>query len=354
MRRNEANWRKWYLENMGRQWDGQNGATLQQAELSPRQRALGELLYNRYVQEKKAALDKNYNTLVARQAGDAALRNMAVADMLRGRYSAETNLALGQADSGIGRARQAAADNRYRQEVQRAQTDMTAGRDAIWRRYAEGQAKEDKQLAKQQKQLNNYYNRLDKQMWRELRQELTEQLPDYLVEGTDSYTQQGIEALRLQIEHNKTQLGNRYNEALQWLQNLSVYSVPQNYRDISDQSGRMYRVSDRNLQLSDAVKYKYGAGNKISRLDVLTVTYDGAKYYIRPDQKLQKKEQSNLLYALAYNKNISLVSGAVVYYDDKLYVYDAKNGWYSTTNTTTSASDKSLDKLLQRIQQQNK
>ena len=390
MRQNEKKWLDWYKAKTGIDWVDRGEAALEGKGLSLRQRALGNLLYQRYIKEKQNALAKDYDLAAAAQATDSALRNMAVADRLRAAYSAETDLALGQAHTGAAEMRERNARQRYRRDSDATDRQALAQRDALWQRYVAAEQSADATLQRDQQQVNNYYDRLDGQVWRSLRTTMQRQLANnYTEEGSRGvYTTQGIDAMYTRIRENRYALATKYDEALQWLRDQPGYAAwkqahpeavdaldaldartdgaddgaqPRNGDGAgSTQQGGAAAGSADQLDEAEAhrrrmaavVTYKKGAGSTINPLDVITVNYRGDGYTLRPKAKVNEGQRADLT-TLANDSNMALAVGTTLYTDGRVYIYDGKGNWYSTTNAFMGGNGHDLEQLLRRIAQDN-
>ena len=81
-------------------------------------------------------------------------------------------------------------------------------------------------------------------------------------------------------------------------------------------------------------------------MDILTIDYEGTKYYVKPKQQVDAK-QADFLTTLAADKQVPATVGAILYDKGALYIGDGKGNWY-TTQTAISVGN-TMDRLLSRI-----
>lgn len=345
MKTNETNWKKWYLTTLGKEWAEGQKPTFD--GLAPEQKAVGELLYRRYIQEKKDTEDKRFAAQLVDCEQRIRSQNLSDADHRLDRYRNETALSQGLAGSGQAQARYLAAKNELAERVgEQAQTAQKKKRDLADKYLMQTQQK-DERLAKDIANTQREYARSYEDTWRRLKEDVDKSLPSS-VSPYDSarYTQEGVERLRSKVEQSKESLGTRYQDALDYIDALPVYRVEQNNVFLQSKTGKTYVMDKEDYRMADIVRYVKGAGTKVSNLDILTIDYEGTKYYVKPKQQVDAK-QADFLTTLAADKQVPATVGAILYDKGALYIGDGKGNWY-TAQTAISVGN-TLDRLLSRI-----
>ena len=99
MKKNQANWTKWYLTKMGKEWreEDEGGQAPDLSSLTPKEAEVGALLYRRYIREKQDAEAYLYDKERAREA---ALEKQ------RAQLAAAQKVRIGADETALSRGRQ--------------------------------------------------------------------------------------------------------------------------------------------------------------------------------------------------------------------------------------------------------
>lgn len=353
MKKNQAIWMKWYLANTGKEWDEEDaGKQPDLSGLSPKDADLGALLYRRYVAEVQDAEKLAYDN--ARTDAVAYNRQKeveATAARLK-RYTDETALAQGQKGTSYARQRNAAVSDSARKGIADAGDTLTT-KEKLLDAYAKQRDRRDKQLSQDVDDTYRRYEVLERNNWQSLRESLGEQLADHVSEfDTKTYTPEGIAAVKQAIRQNRDKLGDMYDEAMRWADELPVYKGRTDGKMLYNGSKRVF-VSNQELSYADAVTYEGGAGAKLTDLDVAYVQYKDKRYVVKPTQDVTVATKK-MLNAIAEDKGMHLTKGATIYYQNNLYINDGQGTWYGTRNLTAHTISGNLTALLAAIEEDMK
>lgn len=347
MRESESKWRKYYLQQTGEEWNEESGLDALE-NLNKEQRAVATVLYERYLQDKSDAATRRYETEQAEKQATAQKRAaLAAYDKLK-KYETETALATGRQGQGSHAEASEKRDELLAAQLHDIQEKTYERKDELTARYAD---KEAQLLAKTEADVNRVQAEFDvayNKEWKELQSELNDMLADYKPQGGSKYTPQGKKLAQARVEAAQDKLGDKYEEALAWVEALPVYDEYTSGQWITTEDGKSVHLSEKAWKQAGEVTYVGGAGNAVSKLDIFKVSYRGTTYTMKGGDEVNKSMQQ-LLNAIAKEKNIACQTGTMVYYDGQLYVYDGVNSWLNTRTSGMKSSQTSRDRLLNRL-----
>lgn len=349
MKKNETNWKKWYLANLGREWqEDESHAPPDMTGLDEHAAKVGMLLYERYIKEKQDAETLRYRLAQTEQARDAEGRRAVQNAQAVHRYLPETARAKGLNGTAYAAQTKAAVADSARRAVQTTSEQHAAQADTILRRYQNDRTKADNRLDRSLASTERHYTAVWRQNWMGLRSQLHDMLPA-MVSPYDSkaYTAEGVAELRQLVEDNRAELGNRYDEALRWVDGLPVYEGPEG-EILHTQKGDV-TIGKAEWDAADSVQYRRGAGVTVTKADVFSVNYRGIRYQMKADAAAPE-DTASLLDALATAKKVTLRTGTVLYYHGRLYVYNGRGGWLTTRNVGPESSPDNVSHLVKHIE----
>ena len=350
MKKNQANWIKWYQANTGKQWrqeDEQNGAP-DLSSLSPREAEVGALLYRRYMREKQDDEAYRYDKLQSEVSARDGRRAQEVAAQKVRLAAAETALAKGQSGTDYAERLTASAEDSAARRQRAIDEGLRATQDKLLAGYAAGRDKRDKTLAADLDAVDSKYRSLWRYNWAKLKESLQVDLASNVSRvDARSYTPEGVAAVKARIRADKESLGDLYDNAMQWAEALPVYSGSDDGEVLSTADGEVY-VGRNELKYADLIRYRRGAGNKVTKADVFSVEYNGVRYYLHGDTPVSAKV-SGVLDAIAQYKKMSPETGTLLYYRGNLYVYDGDGQWLGTRNVGLESAPHGLAALKRQI-----
>ena len=348
MKRNQTEWIKWYRNKTGKEWKESDVGVPDLSMLNDLDREVGELLYERYVREKKDADEYRYQEATADATTQANLRKAARESQKLAKAQEETALAYGQAGTNAaekGRARIAKSAEKLNAAAREKAIDT---QDALIKRYAKKRDQADETLAKALDKTEKRYRKQYAETWSELQKTLSEDLKGYVSEFDGaSYTDEGVAKVNAAIRDNREALGDQYERALSWAQSLPVYQGETNGKMLTVGKEKQF-VYDRDLAYADVVNYRTGAGGKVTRWDIFSVEYNGVRYSVKAEKEVDG-EKGALLSAIADYKEMPLKTGSLIYYRGALYVYDGDGAWRDTSNVASASNPSSLTHLIRAL-----
>ena len=348
MKKSEMDWKKWYLSTTGMEWSDEE-ENESPTGLTSAQKKVGDLLYRQYLAEKKIKEDMQYDLAEAKVAKESAERNAVAAEKTLQKHLKESNKAnrldgLGVADSVVaegGRQLKTALgniDQRYQSLRNQLRTE-----------YGERMETAAKQTADGMKEVETEVNQRAAEVWKEMKKSMSERLPDMLSADAHSYRPEGLQALREEIEKNRTRLGVYAEDAMDWVNSLEVQTVEKGEVLLKTEFGDSI-VSAEDYRRADSVKYEGGAGVKITGADIWKVSFEGETFRLLADDFVDEKTNATL-HALADSKKMSVNTGTVLYLGGKLYVFDGVSSWRGVKSFNAKTGTKGLNRLLYLIGQ---
>jgi len=349
MRYSEAKWKKWYLDTTGNEWQDQAEAP-DTSDWTPAQKKVGALLWERYVQDRQASEDLAYQQQQNRATALRAKRDAIAASDRLSRAFKETAQAkridgLGVADS-------------VRSEQSARLTDALSGlekgvretNDKLLTNYLKERDIADYQTSVKQANLEQSIASEYQTAWKNLKGDIESELEGYRSRANSArYTEQGVARAKEIIEAHREELGDRYESAVQWADELPTYQTSKGAVVVTDYLGNQYEIAGWDYKLADIISYRGGAGAKVTSLDIFKVR-DGDTTYTIKGGELADDGTDALLKAIAASKQMDLTVGQPIYYKGKLYVYDGVAGFRTTRVAYTESASDGLRKLLARLQ----
>lgn len=304
------------------------------------------MLYNRYLREKQDVEEVQYA---------AATQDERTTANARRQLQAAEEVANGLAETALSRGRQGTQD--VPEEMQRlaqakenvvsnAEERRQATRDKLLTTYATQRQRQDAQLDKDVAAAESMYDALWRRNWSRLQTQLKEQLPSFVSQFDDAkYTVEGVNEIKRQLNEHREELGDLYDEAVEWAAGLPVYHGRTDGTVLHTVYGDVF-VSDSTLSMAAVVGYEGGGGGSVDKNDIINVSYADVKYRVKAANQVGGRTNA-ILNALAKNKGMGLNAGSILYYEGQLYVYGG-GAWLSTANVA-GAGQHSLSALIKRL-----
>lgn len=337
---------KWYLEKTGKEWTDDGDASL--ADLEGADRETGRILYERYLREKKDSEKLSYDARTAEETAVHKKREIELAKDAVLRARKETALAKGLA--GTQYADELAEDvgESARRAKKKADERTLKTKEKLLTAYGKKRNEEDEEAEEKLRSVQSAYDKLWRENLNALKSDLSGRDEYRSPFDKTAYSEEGVAEMKKSIEKRKTSLGDRYQSALDWVESLPVYRGDTTGKIVSV-GGKDTVVSAKDWQYLDAVAYRKGAGAKVTKLDVFSVTYGGDTYIVKADTQADAATE-RMLTALATAKKVDVKVGTVLYYGGKLFVSNGAGRWLNVVNTDVVATNKSLKLLLGKIQ----
>lgn len=349
MRYSEAKWKKWYLDNTGTQWNEEDDLP-DTSSWTPAQKKVGALLWEKYVADKASKEDLAYQTAAAEASTLRAKRDAIQNAERLDRAFAQTRQAMRTAELGIADSIRADQTARLADTLSGLQKEGEITRRKLYDNYAERMDASDLDVQDRLAKLETEQAQREQKEWETLKSQLDKELEGYRSSYDNSkITDEGIELARQKIEARRDDLGDAYEQATRWLDELPAYKADPNKVWVSTYLGEKVAVDKWDYQLADVVKYQGGAGSKVGKIDIFTVKDGDTTYTIKSGEYVDQNTDA-LLKAIANAKSVELSTGQVLYYRGKLYVYDGVGAFRSTRVAFSSTASDGLNRLLRRLE----
>jgi hypothetical protein len=340
---------KWYLNKTGKEWREEESMTPDFSGLSAKDADVGALLYSRYLREKEEVDQYAYSDMQSRLATEQNKRKIWLSTGAAKRYLGETALAKGQQGTDYAAKRAQAIDENSGALLANEDAKRQKVRERLLGAYASERDKADMQLQKDIEDTERQYQSLWRSNWATLHSQLNDALPNYKSKYVGGkYRSEVVDVFKQRIEEQRQDLGDYYEEAIEWVNNLPIYRGRTDGEMLMVGNQKVF-VSDKVLNNADIVHYRKGAGVKVTKLDTFSVGYRGQTYYVRAGNAVDG-DTGKLLNAIADYRRMVRTTGTIIYYNGDIYVYDGVSRWMSTDNIVGLTETHCLSNLLKDIQ----
>ena len=344
-------WTSWYKNKSGQNWSDSNKDLAKLFDnLSDKDRRTAQLLYNAYVKEKKAfSLAKERLDEYEDKRIDEQKQNRLNAEIVKD-ANAETLLAKGYIKDNATDKQRAEVEEQVKEAD--SSTDNTAAykkaKTAAYteRKVTEIAEKADNKVAAEEKAYEKkeekaYYDQLEK-------------VKAILEKNSFSgalgvkYYDKGKQKAKEYLEGYKKELGDKYDDIVKYVDSLPVYDEKvDGYTVIyTDYGGE--KISNKELEVADAVKYKSKAGWLVIKGETYVVTYNGEEYKLKSGVAQDSKTNA-FLSALSDKVGIKKEAGATIYYKGKLYVYSGVSDWREVESRSGKKAENEFAYLLSSL-----
>lgn len=342
---NKNEWIKKYLKD----YNEERGTNKSEGDLTAREKAVAEALYERYKKERLAEIENDISKAekqnevvnsqkLADSKAEVIKRGIKEDSLLRGNNSLDSDKRAEVKVEDLKEKEKNSTLKETNNELENSESELS---EKLRKYKDEQESKLDSISNKYDKKESSAYDKAVKEF---------EKIKASRWVKNFIYQKGTKDEMIAYLDKHKDEVGEKYDELMTLINETEEYDIE---KEPTKQvklklGGNTVTMTEKEYLLVNAVKYKKNAGSRVTFGDNFVVTYDGVDYKIQGGNIVDDNLNS-LIIELAKTKQRFLSVGDVFYYNNRLYVYAEEDVIRECKNRGKSVSTDSLDSLLKKL-----